>query len=237
MRPWPSCNVGCWRRTASRSASALYGRRCGDWTYASKKTQHASEQERPDVQEARAAWRAEQPILDPTTLIFLDETWISTNMARRSGRCAKGVRLKAAVPHGHWKTTTFLAGLCHDGLIAPLVLDGPIDGESFLAYIEQFLAPALTPGQIVIMDNLASHKVDGVREAIEARGASVRYLPAYSPDLNPIEQFFAKLKAFLRKAATRTVEALWDAVAAALVTFAEDEYQNYLAHAGYRDSK
>lgn len=158
-------------------------------------------------------------------------------MARRSGRCLKGTRLQAAVPHGHWKTTTFLAGLRHDGLIAPLVLDGPIDGESFLAYVEQFLAPALTPGQIVIMDNLPSHKVEGVRQAIETTGASLRYLPSYSPDLNPIEQFFAKLKAFLRKAATRTVEALWAAVATALASLAADECRNYLAHAGYRNSK
>lgn len=158
-------------------------------------------------------------------------------MARRSGRCLKGTRLQAAVPHGHWKTTTFLAGLRHDGLIAPLVLDGPIDGESFLAYVEQFLAPALTPGQIVIMDNLPSHKVEGVRQAIETTGASLRYLPSYSPDLNPIEQFFAKLKAFLRKAATRTVEALWAAVATALASLAADECRNYLAHAGYRHSK
>jgi len=189
------------------------------------------------VQEAREAWRAEQPMLDPTKLVFLDETWISTKMARRSGRCLKGTRLLAAVPHGHWKTTTFLAGLRHDGLVAPLVLDGPIDGESFLAYVEQFLAPALIPGQIVIMDNLPSHKVEGVREAIEATGASLRYLPSYSPDFNPIEQFFAKFKAFLRKEATRTVEALWLAVTTAIAAFGSDDYRSYLAHAGYRHSK
>jgi transposase len=189
------------------------------------------------VQEARKAWRAEQPTFDPAKLVFLDETWITTNMARRSGRCLKGTRLTAAVPHGHWKTTTFLASLRQDGVVAPLVLDGPIDGESFLAYVEQFLAPTLTPGQIVIMDNLPSHKVAGVREAIEATGASLRYLPPYSPDFNPIEQFFAKLKAFLRKAATRTVDALWAAVKTALASFAANQYQKYLAHAGYRHSK
>jgi transposase len=133
-------------------------------------------------------------------------------MARRYGRCAKGERLRASIPYGHWKTTTFLAGLCHDGLIAPLVLDGPIDGESFRAYVEQFLAPALRPGQIVVIDNLSSHKVAGVREAIEAVGARLLYLPRYSPDLNPIEQLFAKLKALLRKAAARTVDALWRVV-------------------------
>jgi transposase len=189
------------------------------------------------VCEARQAWQTAQLDLDPTKLVFLDETWLSTNMARRCGRCAKGARLRAAVPHGHWKTTTFLAGLRHDGLIAPLVLDGPIDGETFRAYVEQFLAPRLVPGQTVIMDNLASHKVDGIREAIEATGASLRYLPAYSPDFNPIEQFFAKLKALLRKAARRTVEALWHAVAVALTTLSADECRNFFANAGYRHLK
>jgi transposase len=141
------------------------------------------------------------------------------------------------VPYGHWKTTTFLAGLCHDGLIAPLVLDGPIDGESFRAWVEQFLAPALRPKQIVVMDNLSSHKVDGVRQAIEAVGARVLYLPRYSPDFNPIEQLFAKLKAMLRKAAARTVDALWAAVGDILRTLQPDECRNYLANAGYLHSK
>ena len=184
----------------------------------------------------RAAWRAGQPALDAPELVFLDETWLSTDMARRCGRCAKGERLKAPVPYGHWKTTTFLAGLCHDRLIAPLVLDGPIDGDAFRAYVEQFLAPALRPGQIVIMDNLASHKVAGIREVIEAAGARVLYLPRYSPDLNPIEQFFAKFKALVRKAATRTVEALWAVVGDILQDLDPREYRNYFAHAGYRCS-
>ncbi len=169
-------------------------------------------------------------------MVFLDETWLSTNMARRYGRCAKGERLRASIPYGHWKTTTFLAGLCHDRLIAPLVLDGPIDGESFLAYVEQFLAPTLRPGQIVVMDNLASHKVAGVREAIEAAGARVLYLPRYSPDLNPIEQLFAKLKAWLRKAAARTVDALWRIVGEILNGLPAVECRNYFANAGYRRS-
>jgi transposase len=154
-------------------------------------------------------------------------------MARRYGRCPKGNRLKAAVPHGHWKTTTFLAGLCHDGLIAPLVLDGPIDAESFRAYVEQFLIPALRPGQIVILDNLSSHKVAGIREAIEAAQAHLLYLPPYSPDLNPIEQLFAKIKAFMRKAGARTVETLWAAVADAIRTLCPQECLNFLRHAGY----
>lgn len=188
------------------------------------------------MQAERAAWRAAQPALDAADLVFLDETWLSTKMARRRGRCAKGERLKAAIPFGHWKTTTFLAGLCHDRVIAPLVLDGPIDGEHFRAYVEQFLAPALRPGQIVLMDNLPSHKVAGVREAIEAAGAHVRYLPRYSPDLNPIENFFAKFKELVRKAAARSVDALWTVVADILRDLDAREYANYFAHAGYRRS-
>lgn len=169
-------------------------------------------------------------------MVFLDETWLSTNMARRYGRCAKGERLRASIPFGHWKTTTFLAGLCHDRLIAPLVLDGPIDGDSFRAYVEQFLAPVLRPCQIVVMDNLSSHKVTGVREAIEAVGARVLYLPPYSPDLNPIEQLFAKLKAMLRKAAARTVDNLWSAVGEILRFLPANECANYFVNAGYRRS-
>jgi transposase len=130
-------------------------------------------------------------------------------MTRRYGRCARGERLVAPVPYGHWKVTTFVAGLRHDGLTAPLVIDGPINGDWFLAYVEQVLAPTLSEGDIVIMDNLPAHKVTGIREAIEARGARLLYLPAYSPDLNPIEQAFAKLKALLRKAAARSIESLW----------------------------
>lgn len=169
-------------------------------------------------------------------MVFLDETWLSTNMARRYGRSAKGERLRAPIPYGHWKTTTFLAGLCRDGVIAPLVLDGPIDGDSFRAYVEQFLAPALRPGQTVVLDNLSSHKVAGVREAIEAVGARLLYLPPYSPDLNPIEQLFAKLKTMLRKAAARTVDALWAAVGQILRTLQPDECRNYLDNAGYSHS-
>lgn len=182
---------------------------------------------------ARAAWRAGQPALNPAQLVFLDETWATTNMTRRYGRAPRGERVVAAVPCGHWKTTTFLAGLRLDGLSAPLVLDGPIDGETFRAYIEQFLAPTLSPGDIVVMDNLGSHKVAGVRAAIEARGATLLYLPPYSPDLNPIEQVFAKLKAILRKVAVRTVDDLWQAIATALDQFTPAECRNYLANAGY----
>jgi transposase len=200
---------------------------------AEKKTRHAAEQARPDVATARAAWRAEQPTLNPERLVFLDETWASTNMCRFYGRAPKGQRLLAAVPHGHWQITTFLAGLRHTGVVVPLVIDGAVNGELFLAYVEQMLAPALAPGDIVVLDNLSSHKVAGVRQAIEARGASLLYLPPYSPDLNPIEQAFAKLKSRWRAAAARTREALWSAIGRSLASFTARECANYFAHCGY----
>jgi transposase len=155
-------------------------------------------------------------------------------MARRYGRCPRGQRLVSSVPWGHWKTTTFVAALRVNRVTAPGVFDGPIDGISFLAYIEQCVVPTLLQGDIVMMDNLASHKVAGVREAIEAAGAELRYLPSYSPDLNPIEQFFAKLKALLRKAAARTIEALIAAIADALTNVSPNECANYLVNLGYR---
>lgn len=194
---------------------------------------HASEQDRPDVAAARAQWKAEQPNLDAARLVFIDETGTATNMARRYGRSLRGTRCRAKIPHGHWKSTTFIAGLRVDALTAPFVLDGAMDGPSFLAYVEQVLAPTLGPGDIVIVDNLRSHHVDGVREAIETRGAALRFLPPYSPDLNPIEQVFAKLKALLRKACERTVEGLWDKIGDLISTFAPGECANYFANAGY----
>lgn len=154
-------------------------------------------------------------------------------MARLRGWAPKGQRCLAAIPHGHWKTVTFVGGLTVDGFIAPMLLDGPMDGEVFRAWCEQMLAPALRPGHIVIMDNLAAHKVDGIRQAIEACGATLLYLPPYSPDLNPIENAFAKLKAHVRKAAARTIEALETAAAKALLTFKPAECANLFAHAGY----
>jgi transposase len=154
-------------------------------------------------------------------------------VARRYGRAPKGRRLRAAIPHGHWKTTTFVAGLRVTGMTAPLVFDGPINARVFEAYVEQFLAPALRPGDIVIMDNLSSHKGTKVRDLIEAAGASLRYLPPYSPDFNPIEKAFAKLKALLRKAAERTVAGLWLAIGRCLDLFSPNECQNYFAAAGY----
>jgi transposase len=171
--------------------------------------------------------------MDVTKLVFLDETGASTNMTRTRGRAPKGERCVASVPHGHWKTTTFIAGLRVNELTAPMVLDGPMDGEAFLTYVRTFLCPTLKAGDIVIADNLPSHKVAGVREAIEATSATLRYLPPYSPDLNPIEKLFSKLKALLKKAAHRTVDALWAEIGKLLDTFSPDECKNYFKSSGY----
>lgn len=154
-------------------------------------------------------------------------------MARLRGRALKGERCLASVPFGHWQTTTFTAGLRLGGLAAPFILDGPMDGVAFLTYVRQVLVPELKPGDIVIMDNLPAHKVTGVREAIEGAGASVLYLPPYSPDLNPIEKAFSKVKAILRKAAARTLEGLWAAIAGTLDAFTPEECRNYFAACGY----
>jgi transposase len=166
-------------------------------------------------------------------LVFIDETWAKTNMTRRLGRALRGHRLVASVPHGHWSTTTFIGALRATGLTAPAVFDGAINGESFLAYVQQVLVPTLKRGDIVILDNLGSHKVAGVREAIEAAGAELRFLPPYSPDLNPIEQLFAKLKSLLRSTAARTVEALWTAIGNLVARFAPGECTNYIRNSGY----
>lgn len=172
--------------------------------------------------------------MNPAHLVFIDETWAKTNLTRTRGRALRGERLVDHVPHGHWKTTTFLAALRMDGLTAPLVVDGAIDGDVFLAYVQQQLAPTLKPGDLVILDNLSSHKVAGIREAIEAVGGCVVYLPPYSPDFNPIEQVFAKLKALLRKHGERTVEALWQRLGKLLDCFPSDECSRYFRHCGYR---
>jgi transposase len=198
-----------------------------------KKSAHAAEQRRSAVNAAREAWFEGQLDLDPTHIVFIDETAANTKMARLYGRAPRGERCRAAVPHGHWKTTTFTASLRHDRIAAPMVLDGPMNGDAFLAYVEQALVPELRPRDIVIMDNLPAHKVHGVRQAIEAAGASLRYLPPYSPDFNPIEMAFAKLKAALRAAEARTIPDLWQAIAEALRRFTPQECANYLAAAGY----
>lgn len=201
-----------------------------------KKTLRAAEQERADVAEAREAWKASQASLETDKLVFLDETGASTNMVRLRGRCRRGARLLAKAPWGHWKTTTVVAGLRHDGLIAPFILDGPMNGDAFLVYLETILVPALRPGDIVIMDNLPAHKVEGVRQRITGAGAELRLLPPYSPDLNPIEMAFSQLKAHLRKAAERTIPALWDCIGQALNQISPQICANYFAAAGYEPS-
>jgi len=198
-----------------------------------KKTAHAAEQERPDILKQREAWFDGQLDLDPERLVFIDETWASTNMARLRGRAPMGERLRAGIPYGHWKTTTFVAGLRRSGMVAPMVLDGPINRIAFQAYVEQVLVPELRPGDIVVMDNLSSHKGPDVRLAIEAAGAQLLYLPPYSPDFNPIENAFAKLKALLRKAAEPTVGGLWDTIGHLIDLFTPQECANYFAAAGY----
>lgn len=181
----------------------------------------------------RTQWKRYQGRLDPARLVFIDETWAKTNMTRTHGRAPRGQRLVAKVPQGRWRTLTFLAALRSDRIAAPCVIDGPINGESFLAYVEQVLVPTLKPGDIVIIDNLGSHKGKAVRRAIRAAGAKLFFLPPYSPDLNPIEQVFAKLKTLLRKAAERTVEATWRRIGSLLACFTPAECANYLANAGY----
>lgn len=181
----------------------------------------------------RQDWFEGQLELDPDRLIFIDETGANTKMARLRGWAPRGERCRAAIPHGHWKTTTFTAGLRLDGLAAPMLLDGPMHGRAFLAYVEQVLVPELRPGDVVIMDNLPAHKVAGVREIIEAAGARLLYLPPYSPDFNPIEMAFSKLKAYLRKTAARTVDDLWDAIARSLDAFTPSECANFFAASGY----
>jgi transposase len=185
------------------------------------------------VAAARERWRAEQGDLDAESLVFIDETWAKTNMTRERGRCLRGQRLLGRVPFGKWRTTTFVAGLRCDAIIAPMVLNGPIDGPSFQAYVEQFLVRELRPGDIVVMDNLGSHKSPKIRAAIEAAGATLRFLPPYSPDLNPIEMAFSKFKSALRKAAERQVEALWRRIGQALDLFTPSDCASYFKQAGY----
>jgi putative transposase len=198
-----------------------------------KKTLIAAEQDRPDVARRRAQWTARQGGVDPARLVFIDETWTKTNMAPLRGWAPRGQRIKAKVPHGHWKTMTFLAALRHDRVEAPWLIDGPINAECFLLYVEKVLVPTLRPGDIVIMDNLGSHKGKAVRSAIRAAGARLFFLPKYSPDLNPIEKLFSKLKHWLRKAAKRTADAVCDAIGHILDTVTPDECSNYFTSAGY----
>ncbi len=185
------------------------------------------------MQAARRAWSEAQPVMDIDKLVFIDETWASTNMVRSHGRAPRGQRCVASAPLGNWQTTTFVGGLRQDRLTAPMVADGPMDGEMFLTWVRQFLCPTLQSGDIVILDNLSSHKVDGVQQAIAPAGATVLYLPPYSPDLNPIEKLFSKLKSLLRKAAKRSVDDLWMEIGQLLNTISSSECANYFASSGY----
>jgi|HubBroStandDraft_1064217.scaffolds.fasta_scaffold337701_1 transposase len=202
-------------------------------TSALKKTVHASEQDRPDVARRRLQWRSYQTRIEPDRLAFIDETWTKTNMAPLRGWSPCGARLLSKVPYGHWNTMTFIAALRHDRIEAPWLLDGPINGESFRIYVEKVLVPTLHTGDLVIMDNLGSHKSPAVRQAIRDAGARLFLLPKYSPDLNPIEQVFAKLKHLLRKAAARTRETVSASIGKLLDTYTPGECANYFSNSGY----
>lgn len=193
----------------------------------------AAERERPDVYEARQKWKQEQGEWRPERLVFLDETGLNTKMARLYGRAQGGLRCPGSIPHGHWATSTFIGALRHDRMTAPLLIDGAMDGAMFLAYIQEVLVPELHMNDIVVCDNLSSHKVQGVRQAIEAAGAHLFYLPPYSPDLNPIEMAFSKLKAHLRRHAARDFETLLKALASTLDTFSPTHCINFFRHANY----
>lgn len=202
-----------------------------------KKTLFGLEQAYAAIAWRRRRWRALQGLLDPSRLVFIDETWIKTNMAPLRGWGVKGERLRGFAPHGHWRTLTFLGALRADGLTAPCVLDGPINGASFRAYVGQLLVPTLRPGDIVVMDNLGSHKSAAVRQMIRAAGARLWFLPPYSPDLNPIEQVFSKIKHWMRVAQMRTVDDLWRHIGQLVSAISPTECANFIANAGYASLK
>jgi transposase len=199
----------------------------------SKKSLRAAEQDRPDVARKRERWQRHQRRVDPSRLVFIDETWAKTNMTRTRGWALCGRRLVASVPQARWTTMTFLAALRADGITAPCVVDGPINAELFRAWVEQFLVPRLRQGDVVVLDNLGSHKGVAVRRAIRAAGAHLLFLPPYSPDLNPIEMAFAKLKTLLRKANERSIAAVWNRIGSLLDQFNPAECASYIRHAGY----
>ena len=203
------------------------------WTDTKKKTLFATERSRDDIERSRQEWIKRQPEFDLQHLIFLDETWTSTNMTPTYGRAPRGKRCLAQAPFGQRTTTTLVCALQLQGLVAPMVLEGAINGTAFLAWVKQELVPQLKPGDVVVMDNLQPHKVAGVCEAIEAQGAQVRYLPPYSPEFNPIEQVFAKIKTLLRAAGARTKEALHSAIGRLMDVFTPGECRNYFHHCGY----
>jgi len=195
------------------------------------------EQKRPDIARKRQRWQALQPRLDPDRLVFIDETWIKTNMAPLRGWGPKGERVKDYAPHGHWQTLTFVGALRASGLTAPCVFDGPINGEAFSAWVEQLLMPTLAPGDIVVMDNLGSHKGRCIRRMIRAAKAKLWFLPAYSPDLNPIEQTFSKIKQAMRAAQQRTVDAVIHETGKIIQAIGTAECRNYIKAAGYASAK
>jgi transposase len=204
-----------------------------DTTSPLKKSLQAAERQRADVALARRRWMREQGMFDPARLVFIDETAVSTNMVRLRGRAPRGIRVIGQVPLGKWTTITFVAALRHDKMTAPMVVDGPMTGEMFLAYVEQCLVPTLKRNDIVVMDNLRAHMVAGIQEAIEKARATLRYLPKYSPDLNPIEMSYSKFKALLRKVAARTVPGLYRTIRSFLPQLGAQECANYFRHAGY----
>nr|WP_315853327.1 IS630 family transposase [Limnoglobus roseus] len=228
-RRWTSTAPGSIRPCPGRPWPARWG--CG--ACRGKKSIRAVEQDRPDVKQMRDTWRPGQPALDPARLVFVDEAWNRTDMAPTHGRGPKGRRLVAAVPHGHGKTTTFVAALRADGMTAPTVIDGAVTGDLFVAYLEPQSVPTLRRGDVVVMDNLACHKRAGVRVAIKKAGAELPYLPPYRPDLNPIERAFGKLKSLPRSVGKRSIDGLWDFLGKALDAFAPDECRRYFRHDGY----
>src|SRR5215467_1542793 len=217
----------------SRAAVVRFGGSSIDATSASKKTLYAAEQKRAEVARERRRWMRRQGMFDPAQLVFIDESWTNTSMVRLRGRCPRGERLIGYAPLGYWKTITFVAGLRVRAMVAPFVVEGAMNGPMFLAYVKQCLAPTLRRGDIVIMDNVPVHKVAGVKEAIEAVGARLLYLPPYSPDLNPIELAISKVKADLRKACERTIPRLSRRIGRIVADFSAKECRNFFRHAGY----
>jgi transposase len=193
----------------------------------------AAEQDRPDVAEKRTRWQTWQVGIDPSRLLFIDETWATTNMTRLRGRAAAGQRVIGVVPHGHWKTTTLIAAMGLAGVQCSMVIDGAINRPGFEAFIQQVLLPTLKPGQIVVMDNLSSHKGPRVAELIHQASAELLYLPPYSPDLSPIEPAFSKIKQLLRSAAHRTADALWGSMQSILDRVNASDANGYFRHCGY----
>jgi transposase len=218
----------------SRNGVWLYLRRRG---YSFKKTLYGLEQLRPDIARRRTRWRKLLPLLDPDRLVFIDETWIKTNMAPLGGWGARGQKQVGHSPHGHWRTMTFVAALTTASVQAPCVFDGPINGLCFRAWVELFLVPTLRPGQIVVMDNLGSHKAQAIRTAIKSAGARLLFLPPYSPDLNPIEQTFSKIKHCMRTAQNRTLEAIHQSLSKLVQSISTPECQKYIKAVGYGSTK